>query len=473
MVARKPIPAFVLIAIAGLVFLHWPGGVQYSAAGPRSIVSSAPDAVRLNLPQAVNITLNRNLRVSDARLAIDESERQRRSAFSDFFPTLDIQYIANANRYQQAGNVQGFAAAHDSRWTGSGLNPARTSAYPYRIDPYRTFTLSATLTQPLYTGGRLINDFKYARLGVDYSEIQLAVEKQDLILEVYESYYLLMQSEKLLEVADDSILALRSLRDQTLEFFKAGVVPKVDVLSTEGQLATARIQKTQAITDIESAKATLNLLMRYPQETNIQIEHDFEYAPTAYKVPYIYKTAAANRLEIRQANISVKQAMALWKSAKAGLLPSVNLQVQGSRTNDDWNPVDPEAINSWSVQGVLTWTFDFFRNRETVQERRASHARAFVAREQLVEDIMEEVKQAFLQVKKAESDIQNNKKAVEFRKENFRINKERYKEQVATYTEVLDAQRELSQAQGDYYTALIDYRINLAVLERTMGILRD
>ncbi|HTY25697.1 MAG TPA: TolC family protein, partial [Desulfomonilaceae bacterium] len=62
--------------------------------------------------------------------------------------------------------------------------------------------------------------------------------------------------------------------------------------------------------------------------------------------------------------------------------------------------------------------------------------------------------------------------AVEFREENFRINQERYKEQVATYTEVLDAQRLLAQAQGDYYTALIGYKINRAVLERRMGILR-
>jgi outer membrane protein TolC len=263
------------------------------------------------------------------------------------------------------------------------------------------------------------------------------------------------------------------LRDQTVEFYKAGVVPKVDVLATEGQLATARIQRTQAITDIESAKAALNLLLRYPQETNIQIAHDFKYVPSAYRTPYIYKTAASNRLEIKQANITVKQAMALWKSARSSLLPAVDLQVQGSRTNDDWNPVDPEAINSWSVQGVLTWTFDFFRRRETVQERRAAHARAFVAREQLVEDIMEEVKQAYLLMKRSESDIENNRKAVEFRRENFRINKERYKEQVATYTEVLDAQRELSQAEGDYYTSLIEYRINLAALERRMGILRD
>jgi outer membrane protein TolC len=113
-----------------------------------------------------------------------------------------------------------------------------------------------------------------------------------------------------------------------------------------------------------------------------------------------------------------------------------------------------------------------FRNRETVKERRATQARAFVNRELLVEQIMEEVKTAYLDMKRSESDIADNRKAVEYRKENFRINQERYKEQVATYIEVLDAQRQLAQAQGDYFISLVNYRINQAVLERRMGTIR-
>ncbi|MEW6114187.1 MAG: TolC family protein, partial [Thermodesulfobacteriota bacterium] len=173
-----------------------------------------------------------------------------------------------------------------------------------------------------------------------------------------------------------------------------------------------------------------------------------------------------------QANISVEQAVSLMKAAQADLIPQVNIQISGTRMNDDWNPFDPEAVNDWSIRGVAAWTLDMFRTRETVKERRASQAKAFVSRELLVEQIMQEVKQAFADMKRSESDIFNNKKAVEFRTESFRINRERYKEQVATYTEVLDAQRELALAQGDYYISLIQYRINKAILERRMGTLR-
>jgi outer membrane protein TolC len=466
MVDKRAFCGLSIIAVLGILLMT----VALPASAAESNSRNRREA-RLTLPQAVSIAIARNLRMADARLAVREKESQRREAYSDFFPTIDLSYVATGYRYQNASTVQAIAGSHDGRWAvrpSAGLAPD----YPYRIDPYKSFTMAATITQPLYTGGRLLNDYKYARLGVDYSAIQFEIERQDLTLDVYDAYYQLVQGEKLLEVADSSIRALEALRNQTMEFYKAGVVPKVDVLSTEGQLAQAKIQRTQALNEIGKSKATLNYLLRYPQETPIDVVQDTTYQPNSYSIPAIYSIAAANRLEIRQANISVEQAMALVNSAKSDLLPSVSLQGQGSRLNDDWNTFDPEAVNTWQIQGILSWTFDMFRRRETVQERRASQARTFVAREQLVEQVMQEVKTAYLDMRRSESDIENSRKAVEFRRENFRINQERYKEQVATYIEVLDAQRQLSAAEGDLITSLIGYKINLANLERRMGTIR-
>ncbi|MBM3298597.1 MAG: TolC family protein, partial [Deltaproteobacteria bacterium] len=408
-------------AVAALLVLVWlPVAADESGAADRNPRRGA-EIPRFTLQQAVATAVTRNLRMADARLAVSEKEYQRREAFSDFFPTVDLTYTASGFKYMQQGNIAALSGIHDSRWSvRPGLvNPSPD--YPYRIDPFRFFTMSATLTQPLYTGGRLLNNYKYARLGVDYSALQYEVDRQDLILEVYEAFYQMAQSQKLLGVAEQSIRALESLRNQSVEFYKAGVVPKVDVLATEGQLAEARIQRTQALTDIQTYQAQLNFLIRYPQDTPTTIVHNLDYQPNDYRKPQIYSIAAANRLEIRQANISVEQAMALVRAAQADLLPAIAAQAQGRRLNDDWNTFDREAGNNWTLQGVLTWTFDVFRRRDTVSERRASQARAFVDRQLLVEKIMEEVTVAYLAIKRSESDIQDNRKAVEFRRENFRI----------------------------------------------------
>jgi outer membrane protein len=472
---------FVLIAAAA----------SYGATPKIRGRKASSRAARLSLHQAVSIAVTRNLRMADSRLEVAEKERQRRESFSDFLPSLDIKYTAGTDKYRQQvlndfffnpanpatlvnTNVEALNGIHPSRWTERGNPYIRIGLlplYPYRIDPYRSFSLSATITQPILTGGRLSNNYKYAKLGVDYSTLQLEVDRQDLILEVYETYYQLLQAIKLLGVAHDSIRALRALTHQARLFHIAGVKTRVDILAAEGQLAQAYREQTQAMADIEQAKATLNFLLRNPQETPIEIVQDLHYTPSLDAIPEVYATAAANRPEIRQANISVDQAMALVKSAKADLLPSVSVQIKAARLNDDWNVFDPEGNNDWSITGILTWSFDIFRRRETIKQNRASQARAFVAREQLVEQIMREVKQAYLDMKRSESDIENNRKAVAYRAENFRVNQLNYEAQRATYVEILDAQRQLALTQANYIISMVGYLIDRAVLERKMGIL--
>ena len=147
-------------------------------------------------------------------------------------------------------------------------------------------------------------------------------------------------------------------------------------------------------------------------------------------MPDAYAIAAANTVEIRQANISVDQALALVKSAKADWYPNIDLAFSGKRYNDDWNIIDPEGYNDWQIQGLLTWTFDMFRKRSSVAQRRTTEARTIVNRKLLVETIMNEVKQAYEDMQRNYQNIADNKAAVEFQSENFRINLERYKEQV-------------------------------------------
>ena len=317
-------------ALGGFVFFALVMGIALVTTPPLANVTLAAGArhashnsnTQLSLPQVVAIAVARNLRMADSRLAVREREHQRREAFSDFFPSINLQYVANSGQVYELGIHRRVVGAtkrsmddKGNRFggAGAGLFPL----YPYnRIDPFETSLLLATMTQPLFTGGKLLSDYKYAQLGVNYQAIQYHVDRQDLILDTTEAYYQLIQGEKELQVADSAIRALEAVRNQSVEFYKAGVVAKVDVLSTEGQLAQARVQKTQALSDIEQAKASLCFLLRYPQEAPIKVVEDIAYRPNPYRIPEIYATAAGTGSKFARRNISVDQALALIRSAK-------------------------------------------------------------------------------------------------------------------------------------------------------------
>ncbi len=59
--------------------------------------------------------------------------------------------------------------------------------------------------------------------------------------------------------------------------------------------------------------------------------------------------------------------------------------------------------------------------------------------------------------------------SIEQAEENLRMNEERYKYQVATATDVLDAVVLLAQARVNYVSALADFNIAKAALDRAMG----
>ena len=481
MIYRKPSSYLVIAIVLGITI----GGVlpETSAArksrSSRGVYKSWEPGKRLTVQQATAIALKRNLQLKIDELEIEQSRQSSYAAYSDLFPSLSLEYVAYADRYQNIGLSEELADAQDARWTfrdgfgrGSGLPQAIIPTYPYRADPYRLFELTATLTQPIYSGGNLLNTYKAAKLDVDSETLQLQIDKQDLMLEVYEAYYDLLLGEKLLEVAKQSVKDLEAVKHQAEEFYKAQVALKVDVLAAEGALANTKLLYNSAISDINTARATLNYLLRFPQETPTQIVQDLAFKPLPYKTPTIYTIARNNRLEIVQADVEARQATAEAKASEGGLGPTIELEISGSRSNDNWNPLDWEGYNDWSIEGVVSWTFNMFRNKATVKADRAAQAESFVNKELLEEQIMEDVKQAYVAAQKSEADLRDLRKEVEYRREQYWMNKEQYKQQLATYIEVLDGQRQLTLAKGNYYNALIQYKIDLATLERQMGVLR-
>jgi outer membrane protein len=124
----------------------------------------------------------------------------------------------------------------------------------------------------------------------------------------------------------------------------------------------------------------------------------------------------------------------------------------------------------WDVQATATWDFwEWGRTRYGVKERLSRLSQAKLRKEQILDNIELEVKQAFLRTKESENNIVTIEKAIEQAKENLRITEERYKEQVSTTTDVLVAQTLFTQTMTNYYNALYDFKIAKAILYRAVG----
>ena len=87
MVPSRTARNIAFIAVTMIILIAPP---LYGGDAENAHRGARPDA-KLDLRQAVSIALDRNLRLSDSRLATQEKEHQRREAFSDFFPSTNVQ----------------------------------------------------------------------------------------------------------------------------------------------------------------------------------------------------------------------------------------------------------------------------------------------------------------------------------------------------------------------------------------------
>ncbi len=218
------------------------------------------------------------------------------------------------------------------------------------------------------------------------------------------------------------------------------------------------------------AKSSFNTLLRREIDDPLNVVDILEYKPFTLLFEDCLREAHRERPEIRNTELSIMQAKEGVKVARSGYFPTVNFTTNYSRSSEEANLNGNIKTERWSYQALATITFwEWGKTGYQVGESKVRVSQAEIARTQLIEAITLEVKNDFLNVQVAEKNIRVAEKAIEQAEENLRMNEERYKYQVATQTEVLDAVTLLAQARVNYYSALSDFNIAKARLERSMG----
>ena len=408
----------------------------------------------LTVQESIEIALEKNPTLKGAQGAIKEAKYRRLGTVSDFLPQVDTQYS-----YTRLDEAPTFSLPP--------MVPER------QVGSRDIYTWQSTVTQPVFTGGALINSYLLADLGVDTARVEFERTKLDLILNVKEAYYGVLTAEKGVEVGEQTVEQLESNLKMAQAFYDVGMTAKNDLLQVEVSMAQARQYLITAQNGLEVARAAFNALLRRDIDEEVNLVEILEYVPMVVDADRFTEEAYQERPELKAAGLAIKSAKRGVGLAASGLFPQASIVFNYERQGDDYtvngSRFEPDA-DSWSVMGVAQWkVWDWGKTVWGVGESKAKVFQAKCALEEIMDGVRLEVKQASLSVIEAEKNIQVAETAVSQAEENYRINEERYKGQVATSTDVLDALTLLVQARTNYYSALSDYNIAKARLARAIG----
>jgi outer membrane protein TolC len=420
------------------------------------VLAEGPD---LTLRESIDTALKNSVLIHGAKEGVKGAEAQKKEAFTAFLPKFSTSYS--------------YTRLNEQPTTTFTLAPS-TPPVSVEVGTQNNYNWTVEATQPIFAGGSILANYQLNKQGLAISQKEEERTIQDIVQEVKTTYFNVLRAGKVLDAAEQSVELLQAHRNTAQQFFDVGLIPKNDLLYSEVELANGEQNLLRAENSLEIAKASFNTVLRRDIAAEVNLEDILTDSPFNPSFDDCLKTALENRPELKAYQLKVDQAQSLVKIAKSGYFPTVSVVGNYSKFGDeaDVSGSEFQQQESWHVMAVANW--DFWEWGKTKYRVDYSLARENQSRDALVnvqDQIVLDVKNAYLIVKEAQKQILVTRKAIEQAEENYRINRERYQEQVATSTEVLDAQTILTRAKSDYANALGIYHISQARLERAMGII--
>ena len=331
------------------------------------------------------------------------------------------------------------------------------------------YSQGINVSWPIWTFGKVEGAIDAARYQKNIADLDVYKTEADTKLAAVQAYYQYLEAVKLAEVQAQSVTDYASHLNNVQQQFDAGIVAKLDVLSSNVSLANAKQKSIAADNTRDVAEANLNNIMRVPMNTTLNpLDKNFPEPEFDLTMEQAILMAQKYRWELVEADYGVRAAEASLRSAKAGYLPTVS--VGGGYS---WKEASVTAVDKddWTVQGGLSWSlWDGGATQASVKKADAAVKTAQETLLQAREKIELEVRQDYLNVLSYKEQIRAAEASVAQAEEAYKIATVRYSSGVGINLDVLDAELALNTARTNYITALYNYNIGLATLEHAMGV---
>ena len=218
-----------------------------------------------------------------------------------------------------------------------------------QVDGYAR-TLSATVSQPIFSGLKTVNSVSSAKNYVKASHANLMATEQNVLLNASIAYLDVLRDEAIVNLQKNNEKLLKKELDETKERFKVGEVTTTDVSQAEASYASAQSQRISAEGNLEASKAAYVQIIGVdskdladPKDIEKMfpnsIEEAMEYAKT-----HNYSVAAAKHV-LKAKNYDVK-------TSRGDLLPSVNAYASAGRLKNETYAYDKNPTNDSVEFGV-------------------------------------------------------------------------------------------------------------------------
>lgn len=443
-----------------------------------SVYGQETSGKTLTLQESISSALENNLAIKTAEEKVETAKQKVKEALGAMLPSLSA-----SGSYTYFGELPttvfdidpsmfGLPPEMMQAMGGDGAD-AEEESEPNRIPMGQedTYRAGLTLQQPVFMWGKLYNNYKQAKFGFQASQQELEAVKQQTILDVTTSFYGVLLTEKLMNVAEMAVDQVKAHVKTAQNLVDAGMATDFDLLRAKVQLANIESQLIRARNGLRLSKDNLKNTIGMDLGVEINIEGDLSYMPLDMNLDQLLDSAINNRPEIKQLRFQEQAGKKFISLAKAGnkpnlvLLGNYNLESYADTPGDAFD--SDEWSDSWNITLALEFPiFDGLATRARVKQAESGLRQVHIGMEQLMDGIGLEVRAAYLRLQESLQLLKAQEETVQQAKESLRIANLRYENGMITNVELMDAELAFTQAQTNQFNALHDYVIAIAKLEK-------
>jgi outer membrane protein TolC len=336
------------------------------------------------------------------------------------------------------------------------------------------YNLGLDVSQQVYSGGRVGALNSIASAGRRSAEIELTASRAQLRLSVTEAYFDAALTDRLVQIAESSLVQTETVFRQTKLSRQVGDKSEFDLLRAQVTRDNQRPLVIQRRTQRDLAYLRLKQLLNLPYQQPVQLATDIGDAEidVAIGVLPTPDTTATSRSSVRQASEAVDVQEGLLRIQKAQRLPSVALTSQLGRVAYPAGGVPgwSDFRQNWSVGvGLSVPLFTGWRIRGDELVARANVDEARLQLRQTTELAALDAQSSLASLAEAEAAWEASAGTAEQAARAYTIAEVRYREGISTQVELSESRILLQQAQANRALAARD----LQVARVRLALLRD
>lgn len=426
--------------------------------------SYAQEARTISLQEAIQIALENNYQLKQAKNNLDLAGESIKSEYADFLPSANASFNGSRRSGQQF--VQ--------------------DAVDFRDVTSQSLSGSISANIPIFNGFENINSLRISQQSKISEEESYQRAKEQVIFNTASRYLQVLLDMELLAIRTENVENSRKQLEQVKAQVEVGSRPTVDLYDQEALVANDELLLTQQENALKFSKIQLIRQLQIDPLGNYEftvpnIESNVESTEfEEYNLSELIDQALLNRSDLKSAIADIKSMELQTQMAKNNLYPSVSANAGMSTSYSDQYSVLGQSVDFgeqfWDRRinrsfgfSVSIPLFQNWNRMYNIQSSKVQLKNSELNLENSRLQVIQEVTQAYNDYTSYQKQLEASEKSLRASERAFETQQERYNVGSSTLIELSQAQANYVQAQSNYTQAIFNLIFQEKLLDYYLG----